>query len=47
MSMDKHTALRVRIEDQRVQKSLLTDYQDHRATDGGLFPFSVEDINKS
>jgi hypothetical protein len=27
------------VADQRLQKSLLTDYSDHRTTDAGLFPF--------
>jgi hypothetical protein len=30
---------RLNVEDQRLQKSLLTDYDDHRETDGGLFPY--------
>ncbi len=30
---------RLSVEDQRYSKSLLTDYKDHRQTDGGLFPF--------
>src|SRR5688572_13161300 len=30
---------RLNVEDQRVNKSLLTDYEDHRQTEGGLFPF--------
>ncbi|MBL0340283.1 MAG: DUF4292 domain-containing protein [Bacteroidetes bacterium] len=27
------------VEDQKTDKSLLTDYSDHRQTEGGLFPF--------
>ncbi|HMT29445.1 MAG TPA: DUF4292 domain-containing protein [Bacteroidia bacterium] len=38
---------RLSIEDQRVQKSLLTDYQDHRVTDGGLFPFQSKTLIKA
>lgn len=30
---------RLSIEDQRMQKSLQTEYSDHRGTDGGLFPY--------
>ncbi len=30
---------RLRIEDQRMNKSLDTQYSDHRLTEGGLFPF--------
>jgi hypothetical protein len=36
---------KLNVEDQRYEKSLLTDYSDHRQTEGGLFPFqSVTDI---
>lgn len=38
---------RLNVEDQRVQKSLLTDYEDHRVTDGGLFPFKSKTIIKA
>ena len=30
---------KLNLEDQRVGKSLLTDYEDHRITEGGLFPY--------
>ena len=31
--------IKLSIEDQRTNKSLQTDYSDHRQTEGGLFPF--------
>jgi outer membrane lipoprotein-sorting protein len=38
---------RLSIEDQRNKKSLLTDYSDHRITDGGLFPFQSKTVIQS
>jgi len=38
---------RLNVEDQRVSKSLLTDYEDHRITEGGLFPFKSTTIIKA
>lgn len=35
------------VEDQRFQKALLTDYDDHRETDGGLFPFHIKTTIKA
>ncbi len=35
------------IEDQRTSKSLLTDYADHRQTEGGLFPFRSSTLIKA
>lgn len=35
------------IEDQRTNKSLLTDYSDHRPTEGGLFPFRSSTLIKA
>ena len=38
---------RLSVDDQRLQKSLLTDYSDHRSTDGGLFPFHSKTVIKA
>ncbi len=38
---------RLNVEDQRREKSLLTDYSDHRITDGGLFPFTSKTVIKA
>ncbi|MDQ3050298.1 MAG: DUF4292 domain-containing protein [Bacteroidota bacterium] len=38
---------RLSVEDQRYNKSLLTDYKDHRQTDGGLFPFRSNTVIKA
>jgi outer membrane lipoprotein-sorting protein len=38
---------RLSVDDQRLQKSLLTDYSDHRTTDGGLFPFHSKTLIKA
>ena len=38
---------RLKVEDQHVQKSLLTDYEDHRVTEGGLFPFKSKTVIKA
>lgn len=38
---------RLNVEDQRVKKSLLTDYEDHRVTEGGLFPFKSKTVIKA
>lgn len=35
---------RLNVEDQRRNKTLLTDYSDHRQTDGGLFPFKSKTV---
>ncbi len=34
-----YRVVKLNIEDNRVGKSLVTDYDDHRQTEGGLFPF--------
>jgi hypothetical protein len=39
VSDSTYRVVRLNIEDNRVGKSLVTDYQDHRQTEGGLFPF--------
>ncbi|MBK6643722.1 MAG: DUF4292 domain-containing protein [Bacteroidetes bacterium] len=39
VSYQNYRITRLSVEDQRLQKSLLTDYSDHRQTEGGLFPF--------
>ncbi len=38
---------RLNVEDQRLNKSLLTDYEDHRQTDGGSFPFKSKTVIKA
>ncbi len=35
---------KVNVEDQRLGKTLLTQYEDHRASEGGLFPFKSQTI---
>jgi Domain of unknown function (DUF4292) len=35
---------RLNVEDQRLNKTLLTDYADHRQTEGGLFPFKSKTV---
>ena len=38
---------KLNVEDQRLGKSLLTQYEDHRATEGGLFPFKSQTVINS
>lgn len=35
---------KLNVQDQRLNKSLLTDYSDHRQTEGGLFPFQSKTL---
>lgn len=39
-----YRVIRLNVEDQRRNKSLLSDYSDHRQTDGGLFPFKSNTV---
>jgi len=39
--------LKLNVEDQRFSKSLLTEYEDHRQTDGGLFPYKSKTAIKA
>ena len=47
VSYQNYRITRLSVEDQRLQKSLLTDYSDHRQTEGGLFPFFSKTVVKA
>ncbi|MBK7390754.1 MAG: DUF4292 domain-containing protein [Bacteroidetes bacterium] len=47
VSYQNYRITRLSVEDQRLQKSLLTDYSDHRQTEGGLFPFLSKTVVKA
>jgi hypothetical protein len=47
VSDSNYRIIRLNVEDQRLNKSLLTDYSDHRVTDGGLFPYVSSTVIKA
>jgi len=42
-----YRVIKLNVEDQRLNKSLLTDYEDHRQSDGGLFPYKSKTVIKA